>query len=245
MHLGVNFSHYCFKGTDMKLAIGNKAYSSWSLRPWILMKMLDIPFTEDLIPLDTPEFRQRVNAYQAGATVPILVDGDVTVWESLAIMDYLADCFPEKAVWPKDKKARAFARTIANEMHAGFRALRQACPMNVRKIHPAKERGEPVDKDVARLTHLWTTALSKYGKPSGQGPFLFGGFSAADAMFAPVVTRLVTYSISIDAVSKAYCEAVLKTSAFRQWHQEALAEPWVVAHDEADEPVLGPFTLPL
>lgn len=229
----------------MKLVIANKAYSSWSLRPWILMKMLDLPFTEDVIPLDTPDFRPRVDAYQAGSTVPILVDGDVTVWESLAIMDYLADCYPDKAVWPSDKKARAFARTISNEMHAGFRALRQACPMNVRKIHPAKARGEAVDKDVARITALWTKALTLYGKPSGAGPFLFGAFSAADAMFAPVVTRLVTFSISIDATSRAYCEAVLKTPAFRQWHQEAMAEPWVVAHDEADEPVLAPFTIPV
>lgn len=229
----------------MKLVIANKAYSSWSLRPWILMKMLDLPFTEDVIPLDTPDFRPRVDAYQAGSTVPILVDGDVTVWESLAMMDYLADCYPDKAVWPSDKKARAFARTISNEMHAGFRALRQACPMNVRKIHPAKARGEAVDKDVARITSLWTKALTLYGKPSGAGPFLFGAFSAADAMFAPVVTRLVTFSIPVDAISGAYCEAVLKTPAFRQWHQEAMAEPWVVAHDEADEPVLAPFTIPV
>ena len=228
----------------MKLVIANKAYSSWSLRPWILMKMLDIPFTEDLIPLDTPEFRPRLDAYQAGSTVPVLVDGDVTVWESVAIMDYLAERFPEKAIWPKDQKARAFARTIAHEMHAGFRALRQACPMNVRKVHPAKERGEAVDKDVARITHLWNKALSTYGKPSGQGPFLFGSFTAADAMFAPVVTRLATFSITVDAASQAYCTAVLGSSAFRQWHHDAMAEPWIVGHDEADEPVLGPFVLP-
>ena len=208
------------------------------------MKMLGIPFTEDLIPLDTPEFRPRVDAYQAGSTVPILVDGDVTVWESLAIMDYLAERFPDKAVWPQDRKARAFARTIANEMHAGFRGLRQACPMNVRKIHPAKQRGEAVDKDVARITHLWNKALANYGKPSGQGPFLFGAFSAADAMFAPVVTRLATFSITVDATSQAYCEAVLGSPAFRQWHEDAMAEPWVVAHDEADEPMLGAFPLP-
>ena len=110
----------------MKLAIGNKAYSSWSLRPWILMKTLGIAFEEDLIPLDTPEFRPRVNAYHAGSTVPILVDRDITVWESIAIMDYLAERFPDKAVWPKDLKARTFARVISNEMHAGFRGLRGA-----------------------------------------------------------------------------------------------------------------------
>ena len=228
----------------MKLVIANKAYSSWSLRPWILMKMLGIPFTEDVIPLDTPEFRPRVDAYHAGSTVPNLVDGDVTVWESLAIMDYLAERFPDKAVLPQDRKARAFARTIASEMHAGFRGLRQACPMNVRKIHPAKDRGEAVAKDVARITHLWNKALATYGKPSGQGPFLFGAFTAADAMFAPVVTRLVTFSITVDAASKAYCDAVLGSAAFRQWHTEAMAETWVVAYDEADEPMLGAFALP-
>jgi glutathione S-transferase len=228
----------------MKLVIANKAYSSWSLRPWILMKMFDIPFTEDLIPLDTPDFRPRVGAYQAGSTVPILVDGDVTVWESLAIMDYLADCFPDKAIWPRDKKARAFARTIANEMHAGFRALRQSCPMNVRKIHPAKERGEAVEKDVRRITHVWNKALLTYGKPSGAGPFLFGEFSAADAMFAPVVTRFVTFSIPLDEISQDYCAAILKTAGFREWHKDAMVEPWVVAHDEADEPLLGPFQIP-
>jgi glutathione S-transferase len=229
----------------MKLIIANKAYSSWSLRPWILMKMLDLPFQEDLIPLDTPEFRPRVEAYHAGSTVPILVDGDITVWESLSIMEYLADKFPEKAVWPKEPAARAFARTIASEMHAGFRGLRQACPMNIRKVHPAKDRGEAVARDVARLMHLWSGALSHFGKPSAAGPFLFGAFGAADAMFAPMVTRLVTYSIPVAGVVKTYCDAVLNTQAFRQWHQEAMAEAWVVAHDEADEPVQGPFPLPV
>jgi glutathione S-transferase len=116
--------------------------------------------------------------------------------------------------------------------------------MNVRKMHPAKERGEAVDKDVARITHLWNKALSTYGKPSGQGPFLFGSFTAADAMFAPVVTRLATFSITVDAASQAYCEAVLGSPAFRQWHHDAMAEPWIVEYYEADEPVLGPFVLP-
>ena len=229
----------------MKLVIANKVYSSWSLRPWILMKMLDMPFVEDLIPLDTPEFRPRVEAYHAGSTVPILVDGGITVWESLSIMEYLAERFPEKDVWPKDPAARAFARTMASEMHAGFRGLRQACPMNIRQRHPAKVRGEAVAKDVARLTHLWREALSHVGKPSAAGPFLFGAFGAVDAMFAPMVTRFVTYSIPVDDVVQAYCNAVLKTQAFRQWHQEAMAEAWVVVHDEADEPVLGPFSLPI
>ena len=130
------------KDLKMKLAIGTKAYSSWSLRPWILLRAHHIDFEEDLIPLDMPEFRPRVNAYHAGSTVPILVDGDVTVWESLAIMEYIADRFPQKAIWPKDIKARAFARVIANEMHAGFRGLRAACPMNLRKRYAEMDRGE-------------------------------------------------------------------------------------------------------
>ena len=225
----------------MKLAIGNKAYSSWSLRPWILMKALGIAFEEDLIPLDTPEFRPRVNAYHAGSTVTILVDRDITVWESIAIMDYLAERFPDKAVWPKDLKARTFARVISNEMHAGFRGLRGACPMNVRKRYAAMDRGELVAKDVARITHLWTTALTEFGKPSGQGPFLFSAFTAADAMFAPVVTRLHTYSIKVDPVIRAYMDAVLASSAFMAWHTDAMAEQWIVAHDEVDEPSIGPF----
>lgn len=228
----------------MKLVIANKAYSSWSLRPWMLMTQLGIPFAEDVIPLDTPEFRPRVDAYGAGSTVPILVDGDRVIWESLAIMDELADQYPDKAIWPKDPKARALARSISGEMHAGFRALRQACPMNVRKQHPAKDRGEAVAKDVARIVALWTRALNGFGKPSGQGPFLFGAFSAADAMFAPVVTRFNTFSIPVDAEIRAYMDAVLGSKAFRQWHQQAMAEAWIVAHDEADEPALGPFPMP-
>jgi glutathione S-transferase len=225
----------------MKLAIGNKAYSSWSLRPWILMKVLEIPFDEDLIPLDTPEFRPRVSAYGAGSTVPILVDGDVTVWESLSIMEYLAETYPDRGVWPTDTKARAFARTIANEMHAGFRALRAACPMNMRKRHPARERGEAVARDVARIEHLWSSARQRFGQ---NGPFLFGAFSAADAMYAPVVTRFATFSIPVSDETRRYMDAVLGHPAFREWHTEAMQEPWVVAHDEADEPMIGPFPMP-
>ncbi len=225
----------------MKLAIANKAYSSWSLRPWMLMTMLEIPFEEDVIPLDTPEFRTRVHAYGAGNTVPILVDGDVVVWESLAIVEHLAERFPERGVWPADPKARAHARAISNEMHAGFRALRSACPMNVRKQHPARDRDVSIMKDVGRIRHLWNEARERYGEG---GPFLYGAFSAADAMYAPVVTRLVTYSLPVDDVCRAYMDAVLGTPAFRAWHAAAMKEPWTVAHDEADEPVIGPFPLP-
>ena len=222
----------------MKLAIGNKTYSSWSLRPWILMKELGIEFEEDMIPLDTPEFRPRVNAYQAGNTVPVLVDGEVTVWESLAIMEYLADRFPHKHVWPREIKARTFARVISNEMHAGFRGIRGSCPMNLRKRYAQIDRGELVAKDVVRITKLWTDALTQFG---GQGPFLFGAFCAADAMYAPVVTRFQSYSIAVDPLIRRYMDAVMDTASFSAWQNDAMQEPWIVAHDEIDEAPIGPF----
>jgi glutathione S-transferase len=225
----------------MKLAIGTKAYSSWSLRPWILLKAHNIAFEEDLIPLDTPEFRPSVNAYHAGSTVPILLDGDVTVWESLAIMEYVADRFPEKAIWPKDIKARAFARVIANEMHAGFRGLRGACPMNLRKRYAEMDRGELVAKDVARSTSILKQAIERFGKPSGQGPFLFGAFTAADAMYAPLVSRFQTYSIKVDPVIRAYMDAIFDHPAFVEWHKASMENTQIVPHDEVDETPIGAF----
>lgn len=225
----------------MKLAIGTKAYSSWSLRPWILLKAHNIPFEEDLIPLDTPEFRPRVNAYNAGSTVPILVDGDITVWESLAIMEYVADRFPDKAIWPKDLKARTFARVISNEMHAGFRGIRAACPMNLRKRFAEMDRGDLVAKDVARTTTILRQAIETFGKPSGQGPFLFGAFTAADAMYTPLVSRFQTYSIRVDSVIRSYMDAIFDHPAFVMWHKAAMDDKQIVPHDEVDETPIGAF----
>lgn len=225
----------------LTLAIGNKAYSSWSLRPWILLSEFGIPCAEDFIPLDTPEFATRVAAYGAGKTVPILKDGDIVVWETLAIIDYVAELFPDKAIWPRDRAARALARAIASEMHAGFGALRSACPMNIRKRFATQDRGPGVVKDVARIEHLWGDARRRFG---ADGPFLFGAFSAADAMYAPVVTRLATYSIPVSPDTRAYMNAVLNTPSFRTWHKAAMAEPFVVAADELDEEAVGPFPLP-
>jgi glutathione S-transferase len=224
----------------LKLVIANKAYSSWSLRPWLLLSVHGIPFEEHLVLLDTPDFRKQVSAYKAGSTVPILVDGDMTVWESIAIMDHLADRFPDKAIWPAALPARSFARSICAEMHAGFRALRAACPMNVRKRYAHAERGELVTKDVGRITHLWKLARGRFGEAAG-GPFLFGAFSAADAMYAPVVTRLQTYSFPVDAQTRAYMDAVMDLPAFVAWQEAGMAEPWTVAHDEVDETPIGPF----
>ena len=224
----------------MKLVIANKAYSSWSLRPWMLLTVFGIPFEEDIIPLDTPEFRSRVAAYKAGSTVPILIDGDVTVWESLAIMDYVADRFPDKAVWPRDIKARAFARTISAEMHAGFRGLRAACPMNVRKRYATRDRGDLVSNDVARVKHLWTQARERFGAKAG-GAFPFRRLHGGRRHVCPGRDALADLRHTGRGSHPAYMDAVLDHPAFLAWHEAAMKESWVVAHDEADEPAIGPF----
>ncbi len=221
----------------MKLLIGNKCYSSWSLRAWLLMRATGIAFTEQLVLLDEPGFKEAIFAAApgSGGTVPTLVDGDIAVWETLAICEYLHDTQPQAGIWPRDKAARAHARAISSEMHAGFTALRGACPMNLGKRFATRDRGPGVGRDVERLTGLWQQARERFG---AGGPFLYGEFSAADAMYAPVVTRLDTYGIAVDPVSQDYMQAVLALPAYREWLAAALAEPWVVAQDEVDEPAL-------
>lgn len=221
----------------MKLLIGNKCYSSWSLRAWLMLSAKGLAFEERLIPLDEPGFKEAIfaEAPGSGGTVPMLIDGEIAVWETLAIMEYLHERFPERGIWPADRAARAHARAIASEMHAGFFALRRACPMNLGKRFSARNRGADVAGDVARITALWREARARFGA-AGEGPFLYGAFCAADAMFAPVVTRLDTYSIPVDPGSAAYMRAVLALPAYRTWLGAALAEPWIVAQDEVDEP---------
>jgi glutathione S-transferase len=226
----------------LTLVIGNKCHSSWSLRPWILMKQFGIPFTEVLIPfsdpMHSPEWKTKVRRYSPGGKVPGLVDGDVAVWESLAILEYLADTHPDLAIWPRDRAARAMARSISAEMHAGFSALRSACPMNLGKKFAVRDRGPQVAQDVARVAEIWTTARERFGEG---GPFLFGAFTAADAMYAPVVTRFDSYSLPADPVCQAYMEAVMATPAFQEWRRAALAETWIVPEDEVDEEPIGVF----
>jgi glutathione S-transferase len=226
----------------LTLVIGNKCHSSWSLRPWILMKQFGIPFTEVLIPfsdpMHSPEWKAKVRRYSPGGKVPGLVDGDVAVWESLAILEYLADTHPDLAIWPRDRAARAIARSISAEMHAGFSALRSACPMNLGKKFAARDRGPQVAQDVARVAEIWTTARERFGEG---GPFLFGAFTAADAMYAPVVTRFDSYSLPADPVCQAYMEAVMATPAFQEWRRAALAETWIVPEDEVDEEPIAVF----
>ncbi|WP_112662542.1 glutathione S-transferase family protein [Microvirga flavescens] len=219
------------------LVIGNKLYSSWSLRPWLLMKQLGVAFDEILIPLDTPDTRAQVLKHSPAGKLPVLIDGDVTVFETIAIMEYVADAFGVP-VWPQDRKARALARAVAAEMHAGFQGLRSNCPMNLGKKFARKDRGEAVARDVARFVEIVKEARGKFGQ---SGPFLFGAFSGADAMFAPLVTRLDTYSFDLDAPTRAYVDAVLSLPSFQEWRNAGLEEPWIVDADEVDEEPIAIF----
>lgn len=219
----------------MKLVIGNKRYSSWSLRPWIALKMANIAFEEEVIPLYQPSSKARILDVSPAGKVPILVDSGAEIWESLAILDYLADAFPEKGLWPKDRKARALARSLSAEMHASFGALREFCPTNF--VREPKKRATPapagVATDVARIDAAWRDARAKFGDG---GPFLFGTFSNADAMFAPVVCRFHGYDLDVSPEAHAYMDAVRATPAWREWIAGAKAEPaaWMLANSELD-----------
>jgi len=213
------------------LVIANKCYSSWSLRPWLLMKQLGVAFDEITIPLDLPDTKEKVLRHSPAGKVPILIDGDVTVWESISIMEYVGEAFGAP-VWSKDREARAMARSVAAEMHAGFMALRSACPMNLGKKYARKDRGEAVARDVARFSEIVRQARERFGDG---GPFLFGVFTAADAMYAPLVTRLETYSIALDGQARSYVDAILSLPAFQEWRSAALKETWIVDADEVDE----------
>ncbi len=213
------------------LVIANKCYSSWSLRPWLLMKQLGVAFDEITIPLDLPDTREKVLKHSPASKVPILIDGDVTVWESIAIMEHVGEAYGAP-VWPGDRAARAMARSVAAEMHAGFSGLRSACPMNLGKKYASRDRGEAVARDVARFSAIVREARERFG---AGGPFLFGAFSAADAMYAPLATRLDTYSIALDATTRAYVDTILSLPAFQEWRSAALKEEWIVAADEVDE----------
>ena len=216
---------------ELTLVIGNKNYSSWSLRPWLLLKQAGIPFREIYIPTHTPQTRAAILEHSPAGRVPVLHDGDVTVWESLAICEYLAEQFPDKQLWPADRAARAQARSVATEMHAGFGALRTHMVMNCRKHKPGKGRTAEVQADIERLRALWTDCRQRYA--SG-GDFLFGRFSVADAMYAPVATRFKTYDVELDTVSAAYRDTILALPAMRQWYADAAAEHEVIAEYETD-----------
>lgn len=214
--------------SDLILYIGNKNYSSWSLRPWIAMEAAGVPFTDEVIPFDFPAGNPKFKAISPTGRVPVLHHGDVRVWESLAIIEYVAELFPDKGIWPKDAGARAEARAISMEMLSGFRALRNACPMNIRREPRAIALPDGVTDDVVRIETIWKEALARSG-----GPFLFGAFSAADAMYAPVVNRFETYRLTEDEAVLAYIARVKAHPAWQKWQAAALAEPWIVPEDEA------------
>ena len=217
----------------LTLVIGNKNYSSWSFRPWIAMKVAGIAFDEVVISLDAPDFKSRVSKISGTGKVPALDDNGIHVWESLAFLEYLAERFPAARLWPADPAARAEARAISSEMHAGFVPLRRACPMNMRRPVKKRELNDETVANVRRIEAMWKDCRKRYG--SG-GPFLFGPFCAADAMYAPVVARFHTYDVEVDAAARAYMAAMRALPAWREWETAALKEPWVLAEDEVDWP---------
>ncbi|GAB5375144.1 MAG: glutathione S-transferase family protein [Acuticoccus sp.] len=211
-----------------KIIIGNKNYSSWSMRPWLVLKHFDLPFEEELVPLDQADTRATLLSYSPAAKVPILIDRSYTVWDSLSIIEYLAEHEPDAGIWPEDPQDRARARSISCEMHSGFSALRRGCPMNLRKEFVFKLRGgAAARKDVDRFEGIVRDRIMRSG-----GPFLFGKWCAADAMFAPLASRLATYNWPVDETTRAYVEAVMGEGAFQTWREAALEETWVLAHDE-------------
>jgi len=213
----------------MKLLIGNRNYSTWSLRPWLVLRHFEIAFEDEVLQLAGTGWRENLQARSPTGKVPVLIDGDLVVPETLAIIEYLADLYPEKAIWPTARKDRALARAAAAEMHAGFTGLRSHAPMNLRASHPGKVDLDAVRKDLHRVETLWGGLLERSG-----GPYLFGAFTAADAMFAPLATRLRTYELPVSDVAGCYVEAIYALPAFQAWLTLALQEPWIVDDDEID-----------
>lgn len=207
----------------LKLVIGNKNYSSWSMRPWLALRANGIPFEEIFIPLytDHKADKERILGFSKAGKVPTLIDGDITVWDSLAIIEYLAERFPEAKLWPQDRAARAHARAISAEMHSGFMALRSECGMNLHRPIGAVALSDDARANVARIQEIWADCHARYGKT---GPFLFGAFCGADAMYAPVVHRFRTYAIPVTATAQPYVEAMTSLPAFQEWTRDGLAE---------------------
>lgn len=211
------------------LILGNKAYSSWSLRPYLALKTAGIPFDEKVIRLYEPDSKPAILKYSPAGKVPVLVDGATHVWESLAICEYAAEQFSDARLWPAESGARAHARAIATEMHGGFPALRRAYPFNCRRMPRAVAADADAAADVARVTQLWRDARARFGAGGG---FLFGTFSIADAMYGPVAGRFRQYAVALDPVSADYVAAIHALPAMRQWMADAAKESWVVERFE-------------
>ncbi|QNQ07642.1 glutathione S-transferase family protein [Sphingomonas alpina] len=212
----------------LKLIIGNKAYSSWSLRGWLACKQSGLPFEEVVVPLYDEQWDKRREGDEfapSSGKVPILWDGDAVVWDSLAIVEYLAEKTERAKFWPEDDGARAMARSMSAEMHSSFTALRRKHSMNIRQVFPPKQPDEDVLADLGRIMELWAQARARFG---GDGQFLFGEFGAADIMFAPVVTRIITYSLPIARFAAGYMDAVIQHPFMQDWIAGAQEEEWVI-----------------
>jgi glutathione S-transferase len=211
------------------LIVGNRNYSSWSLRGWLAASLSGIDFRTELVRLSEPGSHAALLGHSPAGRVPVLKHGDRVVWDSLAIIEYLAERCPDAHLWPTDADARAMARSISAEMHAGFAALRTHMPMNLRKALPGKGRGPGVADDIERIGAIWRETRGRFG---ANGPFLFGRYCAADAMYTPVASRFRTYGVALDATCQAYADAVLAWPAFMAWQSAALEEPWIILEDE-------------
>lgn len=207
--------------TSLTLVIGNKNHSSWSLRPWLALKAAGLAFEERLIGLRRPETKAEILRFSPSGKLPLLIDGAVKVWDSLAICEYVAERAPQAGLWPQDAGARAVARAVSAEMHAGFMALRRDYSMDISRRFPDQGTAE-AKAEAARIQEVWRDCRAGFGQ--GRGDFLFGGFGIADCMYAPVVTRFRTYGIALDPVSQAYSDAVLAHPAMREWCQAAEKE---------------------
>jgi glutathione S-transferase len=216
----------------LTLVIGNKNYSSWSMRPWMALKAAGIPFNEIVIPLYTGDAdKRRILSFTQSGKVPALIDGEVIVWDSLAIIEYIAERFPDAHLWPWDRGSRARARSISAEMHSGFMALRNECGLNIHRPVGAKVLSDEAKVNITRIQQIWTDCRQRHGT---EGPFLFGAFSAADAMFAPVVHRFHSYAIEVTPPVREYMNTMQTNSAFKEWTEAAIAEALVIEKFEVD-----------
>lgn len=212
-----------------ELIIGNKAYSSWSLRPWLVLRQLDVAFTETRVPLYVHNYKEELLKHAPSGKVPILKHGDVTVWDSLSICEYLAECFPDAGLWPEDAALRALARSLSAEMHSGFNGIRGAMPFNCRALGRRVPITTEIQRELGRVMSLWRDCRTRHGK---DGPWLFGRFSIVDAMYVPVALRFLTYSVPLDPFCQSYAETVFHHPAVREWIDAAKQESEVMISNE-------------
>ncbi|MES9859165.1 MAG: glutathione S-transferase family protein [Sedimenticola sp.] len=219
--------------SDLTLVIGNQNYSSWSLRPWLFLRHHQIPFSCRKVSLFVETTAADLTPYFSDAKVPVLHDEELEVWDSLAILEYLAEHFPEKQGWPKASATRAVARAVSAEMHSSFFDLRRELPMNCRHRFPGFKPTGAAQRDIHRVQNIWRLCREMYGE---EGPWLFGNFSVADCMFAPVVLRLISYEVALDDVAREYTETLYSSAAIQEWVAASKSETQVIKEDEAEWP---------